>query len=193
VFNSREVFDFLCHDSFNLVHKVITFKQSNDVVLRSGLINVVKQHLNGFFGQMKNNPTPRADIHFVNMGRHKDRWSQIRSLETCFSCLRRRPQYELQCGHIFCENCVQVFGNSSIDDPWVFRILHCFLCHQLMARPVSVRMHPPTAGAEVLCIDGGGIKGVVPLRLMKRIQSQIGLPIPIQRLIKVAVGVSSST
>ncbi|KAI9784309.1 MAG: hypothetical protein M1839_002370 [Geoglossum umbratile] len=52
-------------------------------------------------------------------------------------------------------------------------------------------MHPPTAGVGVLCIDGGGARGVVPLKLMKRIQDRIGLPIPFQTLFKVAFGISS--
>jgi patatin-like phospholipase/acyl hydrolase len=51
-------------------------------------------------------------------------------------------------------------------------------------------VHPPTAGAGILCIDGGGTRGIVPLVLMKRIHDRIGLPIPLQRFVKVAFGVS---
>ena len=62
-----------------------------------------------------------------------------------------------------------------------------------MSEKIIVRVHPPTAGVGVLCIDGGGARGVVPLKLMKRIQDCIGLPIPLQTLFKVAFGISSGT
>ncbi|KAI9855647.1 MAG: hypothetical protein M1813_009693 [Trichoglossum hirsutum] len=60
-----------------------------------------------------------------------------------------------------------------------------------MPEEVIVKVHPPTAGVGVLCIDGGGTRGVVPLKLMKRIQDRIGLPIQLQRFFKVAFGISS--
>ncbi|RSL62169.1 hypothetical protein CEP51_013512, partial [Fusarium floridanum] len=60
-----------------------------------------------------------------------------------------------------------------------------------MPEDVCIRMHPPTVGAGILCIDGGGIRGTMPLQIMKRIQDRIALPIPLQRFIKVAFGISS--
>jgi patatin-like phospholipase/acyl hydrolase len=54
-----------------------------------------------------------------------------------------------------------------------------------------VKTHPPTAGVGVICIDGGGTRGVLPLRTMKRIQDRIGLRIPLQKFFKVAFGISS--
>jgi patatin-like phospholipase/acyl hydrolase len=60
-----------------------------------------------------------------------------------------------------------------------------------MPEELKVKVHPPTAGVGVLCIDGGGARGVIPLKLMKRIQDRIGLSIPFQRFFKVAFGISS--
>jgi patatin-like phospholipase/acyl hydrolase len=60
-----------------------------------------------------------------------------------------------------------------------------------MPQGLMVKVHPPTAGAGVLCIDGGGARGIVPLKLMKRIQDRIGLSMPFQRFFKVAFGISS--
>ncbi|KAH7108826.1 phospholipase, partial [Dendryphion nanum] len=109
---------------------------------------------------------------------------------TCLCCLRRRPQYGLPCGHTICENCVLVFGECCVDDPWIFKIRHCLLCGVNMPEELTVKVHPPTAGVGVLCIDGGGARGVVPLKLMKRIQDRIGLSIPFQKFFKVAFGIS---
>jgi patatin-like phospholipase/acyl hydrolase len=62
-----------------------------------------------------------------------------------------------------------------------------------MPEEVVVKVHPPTAGVGVLCIDGGGTRGVLPLKFMKRIEDRIGLPIPLQKFFKVAFGISSGT
>ena len=60
-----------------------------------------------------------------------------------------------------------------------------------MPEKVTVRIHPPTAGVGVLCLDGGGTRGVLSLGIMKRIQERIGLSIPFQKFFKVAFGISS--
>ena len=83
-----------------------------------------------------------------------------------------------------------MFGDSSDEDPCVFNVRCCLLCRQETPSAIAIRVHPPTAGAGILCIDGGGTRGIVPLMLMKRIQDRIGLPIPLQRFVKVAFGVS---
>ncbi|KAH7111317.1 phospholipase [Dendryphion nanum] len=111
---------------------------------------------------------------------------------TCLCCLRRRPQYGLPCGHTICENCVLVFGECCVDDPWIFKMRHCLLCGVSMPEELTVKVHPPTAGVGVLCIDGGGARGVVPLKLMKRIQDRIGLSIPFQKFFRVAFGINHS-
>ena len=70
------------------------------------------------------------------------------------------------------------FGDQSPDDPRDFKVRRCFLCKVVLPREMVVKVHPPTAGAGVLCIDGGGIRAVIPLEIMKRIRDRIGLPIP---------------
>ena len=43
-----------------------------------------------------------------------------------------------------------------------------------MSEEIVVKVHPPTAGVGgVLCVDGGGTRGVIPLRSMKRIEDRI--------------------
>jgi hypothetical protein len=180
-------------DAFRQVAKarVIALEQSKDVILRSGLIKMVETHLLRYFEQFIHSDGESAtEIHRSNLTCFEDRWRDIQSSSTCLCCLRRRPQYCLPCGHCICENCITVFGDCCEDDPWIFKVHHCLLCGQKMPNDITVKVHPPTAGVGVLCIDGGGTRGIVPLMLMKRIQDRIGLPIPFQRFIKVAFGVS---
>ena len=191
-FEPKTVFNTIYKDVFCQVTKarVIAFEQSNHVILRSGFINMVENQFVRCFQQFTCNNVTAAEIHKSNLTRFRDRWRHIRSSNTCLSCLRRRPQYCLPCGHCICENCIIVFGDRCKDDPWIFKVRHCFLCREEMPNDISVKVHPPTAGVGVLCIDGGGTRGIVPLMLMKQIQDRIGLPIPFQRFIKVAFGVS---
>lgn len=189
------MFRTLYRDAFYQVSKsrVMAFEGSRDVILRSGFISRVENRLRVFLEQSIRGGTASSEIHRGNLRSFDDRWHSIQSSTTCLACLRRRPQYGLPCGHIVCENCVLVFGKCSVDDPWIYKVHHCFLCGAEMPEEVEVKVHPPTAGVGVLCIDGGGTRGVLPLKFLKRIQDRIGLPIPLQNFFKVAFGVSSGT
>ena len=85
-----------------------------------------------------------------------------------------------------------LFGDQSRADPWLLTALHCLLCGAQMSEEVVVRVHPPTAGAGVLCL-GGGVRGIETLKLMTRIQDRIGLPTPFQKFFQVAFDFSSGT
>jgi len=172
--------------------RVIAFEGCRDVVLRGGFVDMIHKHLQVYFELLIQCLTmSSAEIHRCTLTQFKDRWCQIKSSSTCLSCLRRRPQYSLHCGHIVCENCVLIFGEVDENDPWVYQIHQCFLCGEEMPEKVTVRIHPPTAGVGVLCLDGGGTRGVLSLGIMKRIQERIGLSIPFQKFFKVAFGISS--
>ncbi|KAF8856244.1 FabD/lysophospholipase-like protein [Acephala macrosclerotiorum] len=191
-FEPEDVFQTLYKDVFSQVsnHRVITFDGSPDIILRSGFVKRVENRLRVFWEQSICQGTPSSDLHRRTLRSFEDRWRNIQSSSTCLSCLRRRPQYGLPCGHIVCENCVLVFGESYANDPWTFNVPCCLLCGA-ESREVVVKVHPPTAGAGILCIDGGGTRGVLPLKSLKRIQDRIGLPMPPQRFFKVIVGTSS--
>lgn len=194
MFAPKNVFQTLYRDIFHQVNKsrVIAFEESPEIILRSGFINKVETQLGDFFEQsIRGKRTPPLEIHKGNLRSFKDLWYNIQSSSTCLACLRRRPQHGLQCGHIACEDCVQNFGERSLDDPRDFKVYYCFLCGVKMTPEITVKTHPPTAGVGVLCIDGGGARAVLPLKIMKRIENRIGLPIPLQRFFKVAFGISS--
>jgi hypothetical protein len=149
--------------------RVVAFKNSKDVMLRSGFINLIEKRLYLYFEELTKDCTSALKIHEKNLRQFKTRWRSIKSSSTCLYCLRRRPQYGLPCGHIICENCVLVFGECCVDNPWIFKMRHCLLCGVDIPEELSVKVYPPTAGVGVLCIDGGGARGVIPLKLMKRI------------------------
>lgn len=190
-FDPRLVFRTLYRDAFRKgsLARVIAFDQTDDFLLRSGLVGLVEQSFVRYFHDHASGAKSAVDVHSENLARFQDRWSGIKSTNTCLCCLRRRPQYSLPCGHCLSENCVIVFGSRCEDDPWVFRVGECFLCKQRTPHDIEVRVQPPTAGVGVLCIDGGGTRGVIPLAVMKLLQDRLGT-IPLQRCIAVSLGVS---
>ncbi|KAI9146675.1 LOW QUALITY PROTEIN: Phospholipase A1 [Paramyrothecium foliicola] len=117
-------------------------------------------------------------------------WTINSSEETCFACLRRRPQYCLPCQHWVCQNCVRVFCHLSDQDPWLFNVEKCLLCDALFDN-VHIRVKPDTASPRVLSIDGGGTRGRAPLEFLRILQQAIALPYPIQRNFDIVFGTSS--
>ncbi len=157
----------------------------------SSFVNMIQEQMQQYFHDALQSRATKAtaEIHRQVLKRFRQ-WNNIRSKELCLVCLRRTPQYDLPCGHCVCENCVIVFGKSSPQDPWLFNIDECFLC-ELPTPNTTIRVHQPTAGVSVLCFDGGGVRGMLPLLFLKLLQERINLPIPVQRFFKAVFGVSS--
>ncbi|GMF77642.1 unnamed protein product [Aspergillus oryzae] len=113
---------------------------------------------------------------------------QIRSNKICLVCLFRVAQHRLDCGHTLCDLCAQLFGTPAPDIEYNFTIDACLCC--LYQRPLVIDVLPPTMNPTVLAIDGGGVRGVIPLEFLILVQESLGC-CPLQDLIDLAVGTSS--
>ncbi|RSL43697.1 hypothetical protein CEP54_014972 [Fusarium duplospermum] len=192
-FAPGDVFNLLYEGSLTNAskHGALSFEEPNDVMLQSNFVNLVRREFERYAHILIQGSKLAAEIHIETLSYYKSHWLNIHSTSVCLACLRRIPSYDLPCGHMICGNCVRVFGEESKDDPYVFVVQRCLLCQVAMPEDICIRMHPPTVGAGILCIDGGGVRGTMPLQIMKRIKDRIALPIPLQRFIKVAFGISS--
>ena len=155
--------------------RVIAFEGSLNIVLFTGFINKIKSQLRELFKQMTYGGKTSADIYRSTLRRFIGRWRSIHSSSTYYPCLRRRPQYSLEYGHINCENCVIVFGDDYKDDSYDFKIHDCFLYGAEMSEEIVVKVYLLTTGVGVLYVDRGGTRGVLPLKFIKRIEDRIGL------------------
>jgi hypothetical protein len=170
---------------------VLVYDGSTDLVLPSGFVKMVERQLERCFEKfIQDTGTPSATVHVDNLQRFKRYWCRIRIDDLCLTCFRREPECILPCGHSVCENCALVLGERSEHDRWVFEIHNCFLCGMEL-RDVKVKTKPDNAGVIALSIDGGGIRGRIPLSFLQVLQDRIGLPIPVQENFDIAFGTSS--
>lgn len=96
-------------------------------------------------------------------------------------CLQRLPEHKLPCEHAVCDTCIQIHQESNAYDPWLFEMEECPLCHLTFTPRIIIKMHNPARGFRVLCLDGGGCRGIIPLKLLQALEDRIGLPLPVQQ------------
>jgi hypothetical protein len=155
---------------------------------------------------------------FVN---RNDAWSSAKSNMSCFACLQYAPDHVLPCGHGFCGDCIKDFGTVSPQQRYHYKLAECVLCGtteslwskqlrdqqmdpalatlQLSQQPANlqpsvsqvIRLNPRCGGVRVLTLDGGGIKGIVELTILEKIEQRVGLKVPICDLFDLIVGTST--
>jgi hypothetical protein len=157
-----------------------------------------KEMYNSVFGSRPESPPKdpkrilelRQNVH----RKHNSVWNKLRSNKTCLSCLQLVSDHVLPCGHSYCPRCVQEIGQPSRSFECAFDMSACTLCgththngsHQ-------IQLKPRCAGARVLTLDGGGIRGIVELALLRSLEKEVGLGIQIRELFDLIVGTSTGT
>lgn len=79
------------------------------------------------------------------------------------------------------------------NDPHTFSIHSCFLCSE-DTQGARFKFKPKTKGVNVLGIDGGGVRGVIPLQSLFLLEQKLKpylSEFPVQDLFDVAYGTSS--
>jgi hypothetical protein len=105
------------------------------------------------------------------------RWGGLRSTTTCFVCLNRPPEHMMPCKHALCDTCVVIFGKSSSLGAYLWDVAECPVCDEKFV--VSIRQLPPTKHPVILSLDGGGIRGLYQLGLLRALEKRIGVPIAV--------------
>jgi len=116
-------------------------------------------------------------------------WKQLRSSRSCLWCLRRKPEHVLMCDHAVCDMCVSIFGKAVPKTEYQFSLTACILCS--CQSSLVAKLKPPTGGVRLLCVDGGGTRGVIPLEFLTLLQENVGSDYPLQDLFDLAFGTSS--
>ncbi|KAK0628303.1 hypothetical protein B0T17DRAFT_149884 [Bombardia bombarda] len=119
--------------------------------------------------------------------------SQLTGQRTCLGCLSNTPTNTLPCRpnqHGICHECIRRYSSAERHQS-VIEINTCPLGCRLAKKPWTIRVKPKTAGARILVLDGGGIRGIVELAILAEIEKAIGLQIRIQDLFDLVIGTST--
>ncbi len=82
-----------------------------------------------------------------------------------------------------------IFGSSVVGRGSYFKIDSCMLC--LTKGRLMARLKLKTAGARILSINRGGVRGVVPLEFLGLLQGLLDHDLKLQDLFEQAFGTSS--
>ncbi|KAI9717977.1 MAG: hypothetical protein M1828_007013 [Chrysothrix sp. TS-e1954] len=146
---------------------------------QSSFISTVLDAFIAFFEQLaKASPKmTAASLHATNMRIHHARLRSVKSNRSCLCCLMRMPEKVLDCGHALCDVCVRIFGERSCTQKHSYTITTCVLCGVPNQSP-NFNFVPPTAGIRILALDGGGIRGVIPLTFLMHLQQDLTTMLP---------------
>ncbi|KAF2725665.1 hypothetical protein K431DRAFT_260515 [Polychaeton citri CBS 116435] len=111
----------------------------------------------------------------------------VYSHASCLCCLMDVAEHVLPCGHVLCSTCIQNYGEDR--GKGVVK-MHCCPLHAADAwkHPHRINFKPRGAGTRILCLDGGGIRGIVELEVLRAIEETIGGEIPIQSMFDLITG-----
>lgn len=119
--------------------------------------------------------------------------ANIFSHSSCFVCLLKVPQHPLPCGHVLCSDCIKTYGEARGKAMTVMSLcpLHDESPPWTAWRPITVLFKPKQAGVRVLSLDGGGIRAIAQLEILREIEEALGNFIPIACFFDLIVGSGS--
>ncbi|KAJ5981123.1 hypothetical protein N7481_008421 [Penicillium waksmanii] len=152
------------------------------------LFDLIQKFFVHFFHYMGKNACSSVEVRKEEMMVQSGRLSGLRSNEICLYCLTAAAQHVLECGHTLCDRCAQLFGKPSNGSDHQFVVERCLCC--LYQRAVIIDVQPRTASPSILSIDGGGVRGVIPLEFLMLVEEHL-YPCKIQDVIDLVIGTSS--
>lgn len=122
------------------------------------------------------------------MTAQKGLYSALRSNRLCLYCLVQVAQHFPPCDHALCDLCAQRFGSVSVNTEYQFTLDQCFFCCESTSMIIDVL--PPTMDPSILAIDGGGVRGMMPIQWLILIQEYLD-KCPLQDVFDLDVSTSS--
>lgn len=91
----------------------------------------------------------------------------ICTLRVCLGCLLAVPIKRLSCGHLLCHKCCEDFADN--------KFVRCPFC--FTGTSWRTKELPPNSGFRILSLDGGGMRGIITLTVIKKLEGIIGQPL----------------
>ncbi|CAI6338123.1 unnamed protein product [Periconia digitata] len=148
---------------------------TNDLEVQKRFIQNIQAELDGLVQRHENDPHNHSAVrqHRELLEGLSPHLVKMISFRSCFCCLMSTPEKVFQCGHAICNSCVRRFGRHSRYNKHAFHLPACILCgvDQPMVKS-TFHLVPPTAGIRTLSLDGGGIRGVIPLTFLSYLEKE---------------------
>ena len=172
VFPCSLIFEELYADSC----KAAIHQYSSDDEVRQRFMTRIVQQMELMLDRLITDPKSHTAVlqHSENLELLWPHSASLKSSKSCFCCLMLMPEKVFDCGHSVCNCCIRRFGRQSPGNINAFGIPACLLCGVVQSR-TEFHLNPPTAGIRMLCIDGGGIRGVVPLTFLQHLNQELDL------------------
>ncbi|KAB8067084.1 FabD/lysophospholipase-like protein [Aspergillus leporis] len=154
-------------------------------------VQLVEFYLAQFYDRLLFGQGPPRRIHQENLAGWKIPLKTLVTTHTCLACLERSPQHPLSCGHAYCDVCAAWYGRPLEGAEYRYWVDRCVLCQEVCVCDNIINLLPPTAAVRAISIDGGGVRGFIPLRFLLHIQDALGPECPVQDLVDVAFGSSA--
>lgn len=113
-----------------------------------------------------------SELHIRQLQQLRSDLTPIKSHRSCLCCMVRTPEKVLDCGHALCNTCVVIFGRRSPREKYTFFLPQCVICG-LPNVSAGIQIMPPTAGVRILSVDGGGVRGVIPLVFLQDLDKRL--------------------
>ncbi|PYH40993.1 patatin-like phospholipase family protein [Aspergillus saccharolyticus JOP 1030-1] len=155
---------------------------------RPAVIGGLSNHNRGTTKQTKEDLIIMAEFEFKSQY-HCLKTSGLSAVESRRNYLMKRSDTlgRIQSNKI-CLFCL-LFGMPASNLEYQFTIAFCPLC--LSQSPLTINILPPTMNPSILAIDGGGVRGGIPLEFLLLIQEHLGPKCGVADVIDLTVGPSA--
>lgn len=150
--------------------------------------DTIREQICHLFRRVEEGSTAAA-VHRRTITSQSEVWKTVLSNQCCLVCLSAKPEHVLACGQFLCDDCVRIFGKSNLKHDHCFDIKYCIHCSN--KSQLTVFLKPRTAGIRILSVDGGGVRGIVPLEFLPLLQRKLGHECRVQDVFDLALGTSA--
>lgn len=141
-------------------------------------VAAVLHEFRSMFASYRSTALSASEHHFQVLSANHTHMAELRSHVSCFCCFMRMPEKVLACGHALCDPCIKIYGPRVPSKRNTHKLSQCILCG--VYQNSVFRFVPPTAGIRTLSVDGGGVRGIIPLTFLRHLDvilTPLGCPI----------------
>lgn len=183
--------DYLCRELYLAPCRAAISSYTASKQIQDQFLRAILDEFNTSFARRLRSALPTSEIHRQTLREHHPHLAKLKSFRSCFCCFTQMPEKVIACGHALCDTCVKIFGTPSRTERNSYGLTECVLCG-VNYQKVVFRFVPPTAGIRRLSVDGGGVKGIIPLMFLQHIDTRLApLGLPVQDYFDMVFGTSA--